>query len=428
MKKFLPAIFAAAHAAFLAVSAGDAASATAALQKKIDKASLSGGGTVRIGAGTHVIGSLYLKSNVTLFLEEGAVLKGSSDRRDYNPPGVCPQNRASKAESASGAHLLLCIGQTNVAVRGSGTIDGNCDTFLLAPDGKPWPGGQGRIPWRPSQMLYFVESANLAVEGISLENSPYWSCFFHGCTNVVARNLRIRTKRTPYHTHNGDGIDIDCCEDVKVSGCDIDTSDDCIAIRANCVPLTSPRPCARIEVSDCSLSSACNAIRLGVGSGIVRDVSIRNIKVRDTRTAVDFVSSWRRGGRGVEFRNVTIDTLDVEAVMLCRIYPNYAKETRIDGIAFANVTGRVECSSWVTGRPGSPVGKVTFDNVRLPCGVVRLNAPQLEVRGGDFAVVEPTPAELSGWNRWIDAKDSFPCVFQGDLYRSIQARRTKDAR
>ena len=77
MKKFLPAIFAAAHAAFLAVSAGDAASATAALQKEIDKASLSGGGTVRIGAGTHVIGSLYLKSNVTLFLEEGAVLKGS---------------------------------------------------------------------------------------------------------------------------------------------------------------------------------------------------------------------------------------------------------------------------------------------------------------------------------------------------------------
>ena len=179
---------------------------------------------------------------------------------------------------------------------------------------------------------------------------------------------------------------------------------------------------------DCRLSSACNAVRLGVGNGTVRDVSIRGVKVRDTRTAVDFVSSWRRGGCGVEFRDVTIDTLDVESVLLCRIYPNFAKETRIGGITFANVSGRVECPSWITGRPGSRIGRIVFDNVRLPHGVVCLNAPEVEVRGGDFALVRPTPEEQAAWNRQIDANDSFPCEFRGGLYRSIQARRAKDSR
>jgi polygalacturonase len=409
-------------------TAATVASTTAAFQKIIDETSQNGGGIVRVGAGTHVIGSLFLKSNVTLFLEEGAVLKGSSNKRDYNPLNVCPQNRASKAESATGAHLLLCIGQTNVAIRGRGKIDGNCDAFLLDPNGIPWPGGESRIPWRTSQMLYFVESSDLTVEGITLENSPYWSCFFHGCKNVAVRNLRVRTRRVPYHAHNGDGIDIDCCEDVEVSGCDINTADDCIAIRAYQSPLLSPRPCARIRVRDCKLSSACNAIRLGVGDGIIKDVHIRNIKVNDTRTAVDIVSSWRPGGRGVAFKNILIDTMDVDSVLLCRISPNFAKETRIDGVTFANVTGKVECSSWITGRPDSPIGKIVLDNVNLPHGVVCLNAPDVRIVGGEFSLIEPPFEEKQSMNRKIAEKNVFPCVFKGELYRSIQSRRKKFAR
>lgn len=160
---------------------------TKAIQSAIDAVARTGGGTVRIGAGTYLTGSLFLKSNVELFLDCDATLKGSPDKEDYNAVDVCPQNWSSRAESASGAHLLLCIEQTNVTVCGTGRIDGNCTAFLLDAAGKPWPGGQGGIPWRPSQMLYFVESDNVRVEGVSLVDSPYWSCFFHGCTHVAAR-------------------------------------------------------------------------------------------------------------------------------------------------------------------------------------------------------------------------------------------------
>ena len=401
---------------------------TKAIQSAIDAVACAGGGTVRIGAGTYLTGSLFLKSNVELFIDGDATLKGSPDREDYNAVDVCPQNWSSKSESASGAHLLLCIEQTNVTVRGTGRIDGNCTAFLLDAGGKPWPGGQGGIPWRPSQMLYFVESGNVRVEGVSLVDSPYWSCFFHGCTHVAARKLRVRTRRKPFHTHNGDGIDIDCCEDVEVVGCDIDTADDSITLRADVARLKQPRPCARIRVSDCRLASTCNAVRVGVGDGEVRDAVFRNIEIYDTRTAVDFVSSWRRGGTGVSMSGVTFDGMKVDSVLLCRISPSFAKKTRIDDIRFANVTGRTECDSWITGRAESPVGRIVFENVDLPQGVVCLNAPDVHIAGGRFTRKEPAEKDAARYNHLIETEDRFPCVFRGSLYDSIQKRRSVSIR
>ena len=381
---------------------------TAAIQKAIDSAHDAGGGTVRIGAGTFLSGSIFLKSNVELLLDHGSTLKGSPDKEDYNAVDVCPQNAASKNESASGAHLLLCIEQTNVTVRGTGRIDGNSGAFIIGPDGKNWPGGQSHIPWRPSQMLFFVESDGVRIEGVSLIDSPYWSCFLYGCTRVTVRGLRVRTRREPVHTHNGDGIDIDCCEDVEVSNCDIDTADDCITLRANHSRLKKPRPCQRIRVSDCRLSSPCNGVRVGVGDGVVRDAVLRNLEIYDTRTAVDVVSCWRRGNKGVDFENITFDGMKVECRMFCRIYPRYSKTATFKGLRFANVTGTTHLPSWVTGRKSRPVDEVTFENVDLPNGVIGLNVAKFEIKGGTLHRIDLPADEIAAHDKAIDANDGFP--------------------
>lgn len=342
-----------------------AAKDTAAIQRAIAAAANSGGGEVLLPGGTFLCGSLFLESNVDLHIAAGATLKASPDRADYNAANICPQNWTSEAESNSGAHLLLCIGKTNVTVRGEGRIEGNAPAFLLGPDGKPWPGGSRGIPWRPGQMLYFVESDGVRIEGLTLADAPYWSCFLHGCTRVTVRGLTIRTIRRPFHTHNGDGLDIDCCEDVEVSGCDIDTADDSITLRADVDRLLAPRPCANVRVRDCSLSSGCNAIRLGVGNGEVRDATFQNIRVRGTRTAVSVVGSWARGQRGADIRRVVFEDFDIEARIFCHIYYKHATGSVFEDIRFRRVSGKVAAPSVIEDTPDRPFKNLVFEDIML---------------------------------------------------------------
>ena len=381
---------------------------TVAIQKAIDAAHAAGGGTVRMGAGTFLSGSIYLKSNVELFLDRGSTLKGSPDKEDYNKADVCVQNASSKKESASGAHLVLCIEQTNVAIRGYGRIDGNSGAFIIGPDGKNWPGGQSGIPWRPSQMVYFVECEGVCVEGVSLIDSPYWSCFIHGCKGVKVKNLLVRTRREPVHTHNGDGIDIDSCQDVEISGCDIDTADDCITLRANTARLKTKRPCERIRVSNCRLSSPCNAVRIGVGDGVVRDAVLENLEIYDTRTAVNIVSSWSKGGKGVDFKNITFDGVKVECRNFCRIYPRYSRTAKFEGIRFMNVKGTTTLPGWVWGYAENPVSDVTFENVDLPNGISAVNVKNLDILGGTLKRNPMTEAETAKYVREIENVIDFP--------------------
>ena len=100
---------------------------TAAIQRAIDDANAAGGGEVLLPKGTYLCGSVFLKSGVDFHLAEGATLKGSPDPADYNALDVAPQNwgRLGSGDNVSGGHLLLCIEQQNVTLRGPGKIDGS---------------------------------------------------------------------------------------------------------------------------------------------------------------------------------------------------------------------------------------------------------------------------------------------------------------
>lgn len=312
---------------------------TAAIQKAIDTCAEQGGGTVVVPPGTYVTGSIFLKSNVDFYLTSGALLQGSPDKEDYNELEICPQNRGSKAESSSGGHLLLCIEQKNVTVRGPGRIDGNGSKFLLDPQGVPYP-GQDKIPWRPSQMLYFVECDNVRVQDVELTNSTYWTSFYHGCTHLFIRGVKIQNSRHP-HTHNGDGIDVDCCEYVTISDCQINSADDCITLRGNNEPLKTKRPCRYVTINNCILSTPCNCFRFGVGNGQVEQVTIDNIVIETARTAFNFVSSWSPQSRGVDMSGVRIHNVSVDCEILAHLYHKFAEETVMKDISISGVTGRL---------------------------------------------------------------------------------------
>ena len=387
-----------------------AAKDTSAIQKAIDAAEAAGGGRVVLGPGTYLSGSVFLKDGVEFHLESGATLKGSPDREDYNPADVCPQNSASKNDRHSGGHLVLAIEKRNVAITGRGRIDGNGPVFVGNAEGLNYPmgpvGWNNNIPWRPGQMVYFVECENVRVEDVSLIDSPYWTFLLHGCTHVNVKGVRIRNRREPLHTHNGDGIDIDCCRDVEVADCDIDSADDSITFRANGVRLKRKQACEDIRVSRCRLSSPCNALRFGVGEGTVRNVTVRDIEIWDTRVAINFVSSWS-GERGVNFENIAIDGVRLDARTLCHIYPGKSRTAKLRKVRIANVTGAVENEATVACLKSNPFEDVVFENVDLDCELLAFNVKGLKVSGGKMRLKALDGKALADLNMSAD-KGSFP--------------------
>ena len=366
---------------------------TAAIQAAVDAASAAGGGTVEFASGTYLTGSVWLRDNVDFHLGHGVVLRGSPDPADYCASNCCPQNGASpkKGDNTSGGHLLLGVGVRNVTLRGPGKVDGNSSAFLLDPSGNRYPNNHA-LPFRPAQMVWFVDSSDIRITDLELADAPYWSCFVLNCDRVWIRGCYVHTERRRYHTFNGDGIDIDRSRWVTISGCRIDTADDCITLRASAASrLADPHDCAYVTVSDCNLSTSCNAIRPGVGEGRIHDATFSNITISDTRTAFNFVAAYGPRSRGPDITGIRIHNVRVDAQLFLRMHHMYATEALFRDIVFDGVSGTVRQPSRIYAKKTRPFENITFRNVELPCGFVGFNA-DVRLAGGTFAPLE-IPAE-----------------------------------
>ena len=276
-----------------------------AIQKAIDAVNAGGGGTVTLDSGVWLSGTIYLKSNVTLNIEKGATLKGSPNPSDYNKDDFCKQQKIISDENVSNAHLIIALEVENIELCGGGTIDGNGSAFWnTVPENASVPeNGSFKFPkWRPSQMIFVCESGNVRMRNLSLVNPPYWSDIFLGCRDVIISNMVIRND---HRGHNNDGLDIDACSNVCISDCIIDTEDDCIAIRCQGEKLQKKESvCENITISNCILSTRrCNAFRIGVGRGIIKNCAITNVIVNNTRTGICMLNTYKRRN-GVAIENI----------------------------------------------------------------------------------------------------------------------------
>ena len=376
---------------------------TEAVQAAVDNVSQKGGGTVIVPKGTYLCGSIWLRSNVELHLENGAVIKGSPDINDYCAADCCPQNEAEIGwgDYISGGHLILGVGVSNVTLSGQGRVDGNSDAFLLDSQGVPYS-NKTLIPARPSQMVWFVDSDNITIKNIELADSPYWSCFLLNCRKVTISGCYVHTRRKDYHTFNGDGIDIDRCQDVTVSSCSVDTSDDCITLRASGAHLLEkPQDCARVRVENCVLSSSCNAIRVGVGEGHIHDAILSGINITDTNVAFNIVGAYSKGERGPDIDNILFRDIKVEANELMRIHHMRSKSCSIHDITFDCVSGIAPNVSHIWAKMAAPFQNIVFKKVDVPALYERVNA-SVVVEGGLFKEKELTPEELEILRSYIE--------------------------
>ncbi|MBO4303264.1 MAG: hypothetical protein J6A21_01625 [Lentisphaeria bacterium] len=352
---------------------------TGAIQKAIDA-----GGIVHFPQGVYLTGTLYLKSGGGLELEEGAVLLGSPDREDYNKDDAFPQNRAFA--HTSGAHLLIALEQHDIVLRG-GRIDGNRKAFMNQPD-KEDSTVFAMPEWRPGQMVFFCECTNITVTDMEMTEPPYWTLFLHGCEFVTIRGLRIIND---FRIHNGDGIDIDCCRFVTVSDCIIHSADDCITLRGNEEPLKKKRACEYVTISNCVLSTErCNAIRIGVGNGLIRRCNISNIVIHDTLTGICLVSQYAVTSPGVAIEDIMLNDIRLEnCVRLFHIgttVRGVRKEEAksIRNISFSRIRGNAVKGSIIQGRSRGYMENISFKDVSVTYGRGENITEKPETSYGEF--------------------------------------------
>ena len=356
---------------------------TKAIQTAVDSVAALGGGTVEIPAGVYLSGSVWLRDNINLHLNPGAVIKGSPDINDYCAADCCPQNEGDIkcGDYMSGGHLILGVGVSNVSITGTGRIDGNSDAFLLDENGKRWS-KKSKIPNRPGQMIWFVDSKDIRIRDVEIADSPYWSLFLLNCERVWVDGCYVHTRRKDYHTYNGDGIDIDRCRYVTVSNCRIDTSDDCITLRASTGSrLENPMDCEWVTVTNCNLSSSCNAIRLGVGEGKIHDAVFSNLTISDTNQAFNVVSAYVRGNRGADIYGIRFNNIRVQANELVRIHHMHSKQAVIKDIIFDGICGTAPRLSRLWAKQAAPFTNIIFRNVDVDTEVECVNA-QIRIDGG----------------------------------------------
>ena len=326
---------------------------TAAIQQTIDAAARARGGTVRLSQGLFRAGTIRLKSNVTLHIEAGATLLGSTNIADY--PDITPaitylyRDRFTKS-------LIYAEGAENITLAGRGVIDGQ---------GKQFPARPGDDKGRP-YILRFSECRNVRVENLRFRDSARWLSHYLACANVTISGVTIRSKIR----ENRDGIDIDSCQDVRISDCLIDTGDDAIVLKA-----TTERPCRRVVVTNCVLSSLASALKLGTESnGGYEDIAISNCAIHDTGyggIAIEMVDGGvldRVTVTNITMRNVKVPIF-VRLGNRARSIPGLPKPGMgaLRNVMISNVqaTGASGIGCSITGIPGFPVENITLQDIRI---------------------------------------------------------------
>ena len=290
--------------------------------------SLQGGGVVKVPAGVFYTGPITLKSNVALELEEGAVLRFSTDESLYYPP---VPTRWEGIDCYNTHPLLYAWGETNIAIRGKGTIDGQADRNHWWPRQREVERngvasrlqllemGESGLPLhqrvfspdvalRP-QTLNFNHCKTVLIEGVTFLNSPFWVLHPLMCEDLTVRGVTINNDGP-----NGDGCDPESCRNVLIEGCTFNTGDDCIAIKSgrNEDGRKWNRPSENIVVRDCYMANGHGGVVIGSEiSGGFRNLYVENCKMDSPQLdrVVRIKTSTASGGviENVYVRNVEVE-------------------------------------------------------------------------------------------------------------------------
>jgi len=316
---------------------------TKAIENAIEKCASQGGGSVIVPKGVFLTGAIHFKNNINLHLDEGATLLFSKDYSHYLP---VVKTRFEGNDCLNYSPFIYGYELENVAITGSGTLDGNADNETW------WPWKAQRDSVIPNQIadrdsllkmsdaklpveqrvfgdghylrpnfIQFHTSKNILIEGITIVRSPMWEIHPILSENIIVRGVKIIS-----HGPNNDGFDPESCKNILVEDCFFDTGDDCIAIKSGREEdgRRDSVPSENIIIRNCQMKDGHGGVVIGSEiSGGCRNVFVENCKMDSPNLdrALRIKTNSLRGGliENIYMRNCQIGEVK-QAVLLINFF------------------------------------------------------------------------------------------------------------
>lgn len=386
---------------------------TAAVQKAIDTCTADGGGTVLVPAGKFLIGTVELKSNVTLHLAAGCTLLGSGDGKHYHAIDAIPLHGDSTLGDGNWA-LLFAVNARNVTIEGPGTIDGQGAQFHSQVRGTPPPSGLGGNR-RPYHVLAH------RCERLVLREIALIDCAYHSIR--VIQSKQVHMDQLYIHNRvngNNDGFHFISAENVTVNNCTVYCQDDACALFGSCRNITVTNSffstrwsvfrfgggtAENITVSNCVLSQVygCPFKFHGTPGSRFERMSFSNI-VLDQVTGPIHISIGPESRKGAQSEEMPAEASAAPAVVREIAFTNIHGTVTTDPprqlaestlTSTANPGERFSCIA-LNAVHGAVLEKISFDNIHLTFGGggsaedgARRDLPEI---AGEYFMLGPMPA------------------------------------
>ena len=354
-----------------------------AINLAIEEAAKRGGGTVYLPAGVYNCYSIRLQSNITLHLDNGAVIQAAvpTNEQSYDLPEENPHDQYQDFGHSHWKNSLIWgIGLHNVAITGQGLIDGSkgLSRGLARRDGIA----------TANKAIALKQCHNVTIRDISMLQCGHFALLLTGVDNLTLDNMKVDTNR--------DAFDIDCCANVRMSNCLVNTlNDDAIVLKSS-YGLGYAKPTENVVITNCQVSGYdpgtlldgtfqktilkapdqdgptgrikfgtesnggfknisisnctfdhCRGLALeSVDGGIIEDISVTNIAMRDIQNAPLYI---RLGNRARGPKDST-PVAKIRRILLSNI-----------------VVKDADCryASLIAGIPGHPIEDVTIENIHI---------------------------------------------------------------
>jgi len=374
---------------------------TAAINRAVAACAATGGGVVEVPPGTYKTGTIVLKSHVTLQLDGGATLLASTEPTDYPLEADVWETGKQIVSPLIDAHDA-----ENITITGRGTIDGQGAIWWrrleLAQPKRGMPGAQtadekaeaAKVAHGRPHLIRLVRCKDVAIEHISLKDSPEWNVHPLLCESVRVDGLTITAPTT---SHNTDGINPESCRNVQILNCRIDTGDDCVTLKSGMNELGRKmgKPDENITIQNCVMMHGHGGVTIGSEmSGGVRNVTVSNCVFQGTDIGIRIKSQRGRGGvvEGLTVSNIamqdvphpfTITTFYMGNDTPGQTFPVDEGTPRFRDFLLSNITARgAKDAGSVTGLREMPVENITFSNVHIQSqtGFTCTNTSQIAFR------------------------------------------------